>query len=420
MNKGVKLQKIFIKIPVIILFFTSMFTTVSGDDNFSQWRGPNRDGKYPDKNLLKKWPEQGPELLWRVDGIGEGHSSAAVANNCVYVTGKIKDEGYLHCFDLDGNLLWKSSYGPEWYKNYPGARSTPTVVRDDLYLISGLGKVNCFNSQSGNLRWSIDMFEKFEAGEVEWGIAESPLIDGDQIICTPGGSEANIVALDRYSGDTIWISKGHGDPSAYCSPVLVEYNNARLIVTMTAESILGVDAENGKVYWRVPQLQEFNIHADSPLFHDGSIFCISGQDNSSGSVRLGLSPDAKNVKEVWRHSKADNLIGGVVLNNGYLYGSRYERDEWFCVNWETGKIQYVSEAFGGGSIIVADDLLYCYSERGMLGLIKADATGFRVISKFKIKSGRGPHWAHPVIHKGRIYIRHGESLLAFDITDTNK
>jgi outer membrane protein assembly factor BamB len=264
------------------------------------------------------------------------------------------------------------------------------------------------------------MFEKFEAGEVEWGIAESPLIDGDQIICTPGGSEANIVALDRYSGDTIWISKGHGDPSAYCSPVLVEYNNARLIVTMTAESILGVDAENGKVYWRVPQLQEFNIHADSPLFHDGSIFCISGQDNSSGSVRLGLSPDAKNVKEVWRHSKADNLIGGVVLNNGYLYGSRYERDEWFCVNWETGKIQYVSEAFGGGSIIVADDLLYCYSERGMLGLIKADATGFRVISKFKIKSGRGPHWAHPVIHKGRIYIRHGESLLAFDITDTNK
>jgi len=405
------------KLLTIILFFTSLYISVFADDHFSQWRGPDRDGKYPDTNLLKEWPKGGPKLLWQVDEIGHGHSSVAVANERVYVSGKIKDEGFLHCFDLNGNLLWKSAYGEEWYKNYPGSRSTPTVVGGDLYLISGKGLVCCFDAISGKLRWTVDMFTIFDAKSIEWGIAESPLVYGDNVICTPGGEQSNIVALNRHTGETLWVSKGNGDPSAYCSPVLVKYNQTQLVVTMTAKSILGIDAEDGKVHWRIPQLQEFNIHADSPLYEDGNIFCISGQDNSSGSVRLRLSEDAKKVTEVWRHSKADNLIGGVILLDGYLYGSRYERDEWFCVDWETGNIQYISEAFGGGSIISADGFLYCYSERGMLGLIQADSKNFKVISSFKIKSGRGPHWSHPVINKGRLYIRHGESLLVFDIVD---
>jgi outer membrane protein assembly factor BamB len=397
------------------MLFICLVALSFASDNLSQWRGPNRDGQYPDKNLLNKWPADGPKVIWKADKIGKGHSSVAVANDRVYVNGKIKDEGFLHCFDQQGKLLWKSSYGSEWYKNYPGARSTPTVVGNEVYLISGTGKVCCFNSKSGELNWAIDMYEKFGAEQIEWGIAESPLVIGNLVICTPGGKESNVVALNRKNGETVWTSNGNGDASAYCSPILVDYNNNQMIVTMTAESILGLDAKTGSVYWRVPQSQEFNIHADTPLYHEGSIFCISGQDNSSGSVRLKLSQDGKKVTEVWRHSKADNLIGGVVLHNGYLYGSRYERDEWFCVDWETGNIQYVSEAFGGGSIISADGLLYCYSERGMLGLVRADAENFEVISSLKIKGGRGPHWSHPVIKNGRLYIRHGETLQVFDI-----
>jgi outer membrane protein assembly factor BamB len=400
---------------ILATLFICLIAQSFASDNLSQWRGPNRDGQYPDKNLLNKWPADGPKVIWKADKIGKGHSSVAVANDRVYVNGKIKDEGFLHCFDQQGKLLWKSSYGSEWYKNYPGARSTPTVVGNEVYLISGTGKVCCFNSKSGELNWAIDMYEKFGAEQIEWGIAESPLVIGNLVICTPGGKESNVVALNRKNGETVWTSNGNGDASAYCSPILVDYNNNQMIVTMTAESILGLDAKTGSVYWRVPQRQEFNIHADTPLYHEGSIFCISGQDNSSGSVRLKLSQDGKKVTEVWRHSKADNLIGGVVLHNGYLYGSRYERDEWFCVDWETGNIQYVSEAFGGGSIISADGLLYCYSERGMLGLVRADAENFEVISSLKIKGGRGPHWSHPVIKNGRLYIRHGETLQVFDI-----
>ncbi len=402
------------KIILLSCLINSVFTT----DNFSQWRGLNRDGKYPDKNLLQKWPDQGPVLLWQIDNIGQGHSSVAVANDHIFVTGMVKKEGILHCFDLDGQLLWKSSCGPEWSKSYPGSRSTPTVVGNDLYLVSGTGRVVCFYALTGKQRWAVEMFEQFPAENIEWGIAESPLVDGNRVICTPGGSSVNIVALNRFTGETVWISKGNGDPSAYCTPILVEHNGTRLIVTMTAESILGVDAENGKVYWRVPQRQEYNIHANTPLYYEGKIFCISGSENSSGAVVLQLSTDGKKVKEVWRNKKVDNLIGGVVLHEGYLYGSRYEKDEWFCVDWRSGSIQYISEMFGRGAIIYADGMFYCYSERGMLGLIKADAKNFEVISSIKIKNGRGPHWAHPVIAQGRLYIRHGGSLLVFDISDS--
>ena len=405
------------KFKLNIILALCLISSVFAADNFSQWRGPDRDGKYPDKNLLKKWPDKGPELLWQIDNIGEGHSSVAVANNLVYVAGMINKEGFLHCFDLNGKLLWKSSYGAEWFKSYPGSRSIPTIKGNNLYLISGRGRVVCFDALSGKERWAVEMLEKFKAENIEWGIAESPLVDGDRVICTPGGPSENIVALNRFTGETVWTSKGNGDLSAYCSPLLVEHNGTRLIVTMTAESILGIDAENGKVYWRVPQRQEYGIHADTPLYHKGKIFCISGSDNSSGAVVLELSADGKQVNEVWRHTKADNLIGGVILHDGYIYGSRYDKDEWFCVDWNTGKIQYISEAIGGGSIIFADGLFYCYSERGMLGLVDANADKFEVISSFKIKSGKGPHWAHPVINRGRLYIRHGGSILVFDIND---
>jgi outer membrane protein assembly factor BamB len=405
------------KITIIPLFIFCLIVSSFATDNFSQWRGPNRDGQYPETNLLKKWPKNGPELLWQVENIGEGHSSVAVANGLVYVAGMIKKEGFLFCFNMDGKLLWKSSYGDEWFKSYPGSRSTPTIIGNNLYLISGNGRVVCFDALTGKERWAVDMLGKFDGENIEWGIAESPVVDGDRLICTPGGPSENIVALNRFTGETIWTSKGNGDLSAYCSPLLVEHNNERLIVTMTEKSILGIDAENGDVYWRVPQKQEYGIHADTPLYHDGKIFCISGSDNSSGSVVLDLSSDGKKVSEVWRHRDADNLIGGVILHNGYIYGSRYEKDEWFCVDWRDGKLQYVSESFGGGSIISADGLLYCYSERGMLGLVMADANNFEVISSFKIKSGKGPHWSHPVINQGRLYIRHGGSLMVFDIID---
>jgi len=404
-------MNIFVRIGLII----GIISTLHAGYDFSQWRGPDRDGKYPDKYLLQKWPAEGPKLIWQTDHIGIGHTSVAVAKDRIYITGMQKNEGILHCFDLKGNKLWESAYGPEWYKNYPGTRSTPTVIGNYLYLMSGTGRLVCFNAKFGTQHWAVDLLRKFKAQNIVWGMSESLLIDGDHVICTPGGPSDNIVALNRFNGETVWISPGSGEPSAYCSPQLVEHNGTRLIVTMTTESIIGVDADNGSVYWRVPHYQYYKIHANTPLYYNGKIFCLSGSESSSGAVLLDLSTDGKKAKQRWQNKNADNLIGGVILHNGYLYSSRYKLDEWFCLDWNTGKIQYISKDFGGGPVIYADGLFYCYSESGYLGLVKANSKQFKVISSFKIRPGKGPHWSHPVIDRGRLYLRHGESLMVYDI-----
>ncbi len=393
-----------------------LFLFAKAGDDFSQWRGPNRDGKYPDKDLLKKWPENGPALVWQNDNIGIGHSSAAVTNDRVYITGMRDKEGILFCFDHAGALLWEKSFGPVWHKNYPGTRSTPTVVDNDLYLISGQGLVVCFNAVTGLKRWSVNILKEFDSENIVWGMNESPLIIGDLLICTPGGRKDNIVALNRFNGQTVWISEGNGEPSAYCSPQLANHNGKQLIVTMTTHSILAIDAKDGTVYWRVPHHQEYEIHANTPIYHEGKVFCLSGSPESSAAVLLKLSMDGKKVEQVWQTQEADNLIGGVILFDGYLYSSRYKRGEWFCLNWETGKVEYISREIDGGPIISADGLFYCYSENGYLSLVKADSKNFEIISTFKIKFGKGPHWSHPVIANGRLYLRHGEVLRVYNIS----
>ncbi|MCP5108904.1 MAG: PQQ-binding-like beta-propeller repeat protein, partial [bacterium] len=198
----------------------------------SQWRGPNRDGVYPDEKLLKKWPAGGPKLLWTANGLGEGFSSAAVTSNRVYITGMIGGKGYLFAFDNTGKLVWKSFYAPEWDGSYPGARTTPTVVGNRIYVMSAKGHCVCLDTD-GKIKWSVNLIRDFKARNLGWGMTESLLVDGDRVFCTPGGPDVMIAALDRHSGKTIWKIKGNGEKSGYCSPCLVKHGNTRLLLTMT-------------------------------------------------------------------------------------------------------------------------------------------------------------------------------------------
>jgi len=399
-----------------ILIFLVM-VSCKDKSELSQWRGPDRNGKYTQTGLLKQWPEGGPELLWSYEGLGAGHGSASIAEDQLFILGMPDTIGIIYCFNMKGDLLWQKDYGPEWHTNYTGPRSTPTVKGGLLYFVSGRGVAFCMDTKNGELIWKRDMFESFDASETSWGIAESPLLDGDRIILTPGGPLHNVVALDRFTGETIWTSKGNGEQSAYCSPIMVEHNDTQLIVTMTAESVLGIDAVYGQTLWRIPHKQGNKIHANSPVYHDGRIFCASAHaDTTMGHLMIQVSEDGKTAEVGWRNEEWFNLLGGIIVHEERLYSSTFNKKEWYCLDAATGQLEYVSDQVAGGATIFAEGLFYCYGTEGVMALIEPNDMDCKVISSFVVPLGSDEHWAHPVIDKEVLYIRHGNALMAYDIS----
>lgn len=398
---------------IMLLFFAGCS---QAKDNPSQWRGPGRQGVFYEEGLLKEWPEEGPGLIWSYEGLGDGHSSVVVGNDRVFVTGLTDTLGVLFSFDMAGKLLWKKQYGPEWHVSYGGPRSTPVIVDDMIYLESGQGTVYCFDLFSGEIVWNVNLFKEFNAENIMWGKAESLLRDGDRIICTPGGSENNLVALDRHTGKTLWTSKGFGEPAAYCSPVLVEHSGARIVVTMTATSVIGINADSGEFLWREEQQQSNKIHANSPVYHNGIVYCSSakGRDND-GLLALKLSEDGKKAEKLWRNRSFLNLMGGIIILDGIIYGGKYLSKEWYAIDTSGGGMHLLSDELTAGVIINADGLFYCYGEDGTLSLVRMTPDSFELKGSFKVPLGTGQHWAHPVIHNKRLYVRHGDALMVYDI-----
>jgi len=378
-----------------------------------QWRGPNRDAKSSETGLLKKWPEGGPKLLWAVEGLGKGFSTVAVADGAIYTTGMMENgEGVLFVYDFAGKPKWKQIFGPDWNKSRPGTRGTPTVDANRVYVMSGLGKLSCFDAGTGEPKWSVDTVKGFKGKIPKWGIAESVLIDGNNVICTPGGPDASIVAFDKLTGKTVWQTKGFSEASAYCSPMIIERGGTRLILTMTARAIVAVQSQSGNVLWHQPHITKYPIHPNTPIYHDGMIYATSGY--GAGGQMVKLSPDGTSVTAVWTDKKLDCHHGGVVLINGYIYGTNF-KGALVCLELASGKVMYTAEGVGKGSVVYADGMIYCYSEKGTVGLINPSGEKCEVVSTFKVTRGSGQHWAHPVIANGRLYIRHGNALMAYEI-----
>ena len=402
----------------IIIFFAF---SCQQKQEVSDWRGPNRDGIYRESGLLKEWPEDGPEMLWSFEGLGYGHSSVAAANNKIFVTGvkdTIESMGKLFAFDQNGTLLYDKEYGKDFSMNFHGTRSTPVVVGDIIYIESGMGAVYALDANTGEEIWSKDFRVDFDEDSViQFGHSESVLIDGDQLICVPGGKEFNVVALNRFTGGLVWSCKGEGEIATYNSPVLIDYKDKKLIIAMTASSIMGIDANTGEKYWRVEQTQGNKIHANTPVYADGKILVVSaGREKTSGVVQLQLSDDGESVEEVWRNNRYLNLMGGVVKIDSCFYGSSYLKNDWRVMSWKNGETLAENKEFGGGAVIYADNRFYCYAERdGEMALAKASPDSFEIVSKFKVPLGTNEHWAHPVIKNGILYIRHGDALMAYDI-----
>ena len=393
---------------ILLLIFTSVLYAQTP----TSWR-EDGTGIYNETGLLEQWPEDGPEILWTFEGLGKGHSSPVFANGKIYISGTVGEEGYVFVLSEDGKLLWKVSYGTEFGGNYPGARSSVVVDGDLMYMYSGFGNLICMDSNDGTVKWKKNAFEDFDGGNITWGVTETVVIDGDLLYFTPGGKKNNVVALNRFSGDLVWTSPAKGELSAYCTPLLVELPARKLLVTHTADHIIGLDAKTGELLWDYPHPNQYSIHPNTPLYRNGQLFCFSGY--GQGGEMLKLSEDGSRVTLLWAKPELDSRMGGLVLIDGHIYGSGDKNREWRCVNWETGEATYESKDIAKGVVIAADGMLYCYSERGELALVEAKPEAFNIVSQTKVELGTEQHWAHPVINNGRLFVHHGDALIAYKI-----
>ncbi len=317
-----------------------------------QWRGENRDGKYNETGLLKAWPENGPTLLWHFDDLGDGHSSAAATADKIYTAGTLDEKGYVFALSHEGKLIWKSEIGKSWTDSWNGVRTTPLVIKDKLYIISSFGKLVCMNTKDGEIIWSVDVFETYNGRNIKWGITENLLVDGDKIFITAGGVESNVIALNRNNGELIWKCAGNGEKSAYNSPALIIHNNRKILVTQTENSILGIDPINGKLLWSYEHINEWSVHPNTPLYHNGFVYVVSGY--GCGGVLLKLSDDGNTVSKVWTNTSLDNQMGGVIYLDGRLYGAGHNNRKLICLDWETGEELFFTKSMQRGNTIYAD------------------------------------------------------------------
>lgn len=400
---------------VLVILFISCNNSEETNEKkleLSQWRGEYRDGIFNETNLLKKWPENGPKLLWSVDSIGNGYGSPVITSDKVYVQGEIDSIGYLFAFSLTGKLEWKTEYGTEWMENYIGSRSTPTIVGDMIYVCSGQGDITCIKTDGSKI-WSKNLLSNFHGKNTRFGFSESLLIEDSLVFASPGGIDTNIIALNRFTGDLKWICKAKSEISAYCSPMLINKNNHKILVTFSEGSLLGIDAKSGNLLWSHSQDTLCDIHGNTPIYENDYLYYVTGCGN--GVVKLKLSENGDKIDQIWKTSALDNIMGGVVKVDSLIIGYSHRKKNIRCINANDSTF-VDSLSFGRGSVIFADGLLYAYNEAGEVGLIKIQPK-LELISSFKIEKGTLEHFSHPVIKNKTLYIRHGISMMAYDIGD---
>lgn len=405
---------------IIVILCLGLISSAQKSQTIAQWRGVNRDGIYQEKDLLKVWPENGPELLWSAEQIGAGYSSPVVTADRLFINGEIDSISYIFCFDLKGKLIWKTPNGREFFgdgysANFPGARSAPTVYNGLIYVTSGLGRIACMDAASGKIKWTVDMIAGLGGKLNMFGNSESLSVDDKNVYCMPGGTETNLVALDRFTGKVVWTSKALGDPVSFCSPMVVRLLNRNILVTLSHEYLLGLDTQTGELLWshKEDSVKLEGEHCNTPIYADGFIYSISGDENGNGAYQLQLSPDGKSVKEVWRNGKIKNPMGGFVKIGNRIYTTSDDK-KLYVLDAQTGQITEVLSGMKG-SLIAADNLLFCYTDNGYVNLINGIGTKLEVVSKFKITKGEKEHFAHPVIADGVLYVRHGNALMAYGI-----
>ena len=375
------------------------------------WRGPNRDGKSADTNLLSQWPESGPKLLWKADGIGDGFSSVALSGGTVFITGDLNGKFVVSALDLDGKAKWQVPIDSAWTQSHPGARSTPTVDGGLLYVLSGNGVLACLDAAGGRQRWTRTAAE-FGGRPGGWGYAESVLIHGDLAVFKPGGRNA-IVALNKRSGAPVWTSSGFEAGPEYSSCILATWQNRAMIITGTNQGIVAVDPDNGQMLWADPFSAGNTANCPTPAFADGYVFWANGYGKGGICLRLEVRGRQVAAEPAWTTGDMDCHHGGYVIHEDHIYGNH--KNGWVCLALKSGQKRWEERAVGKGSLSFADGMLYLFSERnGEAAVATCSPEGLQIRGTVRV-DGDGPSWAHPVVSGGRLYLRYSDNLYCYDV-----
>src|SRR5262245_30625815 len=419
-NKGVLMK--LNRIMTVVLAFALTPITIGAPANipaapgdWPQWRGPERTGISSDTGLLKQWPASGPTQVWSISSLGEGFGSIAVKGDRIYVQGTTSSASAVFCLNrADGKTVWTASLGPKLNEGMGnGPRSTPTVDEDRVYVLTENGDLACLRARDGSRVWSKNILREYGGENPGWHISESPLIDGNQLVVTPGGRGAGMVALDKMTGKTIWTTKDLSDQAAYSSSIVADIGGVRTYMNFTSRSAVGVRATDGKLMWRNDRAVNSTANCTTPVFADNKVFFTS--DYGTGGTLLGLSAQNGEVKaqEIYFTRDMKNHHGGIVLVNGFLYG--FNSSILTCLEFATGKVMWQNRSVGKGSLAYADGMLYLLGEKHTVGLAEATPNGYFEKGRFRIPPQSDNSWAHPVIAGGNLYIRDQGLLTCYDV-----
>lgn len=393
-----------------------MITSVAISDDWPQWRGSNRDARSQETGLLKQWPSEGPPLVWRADGIGGGFSSIAVADGRIYTIGDIEDSSYCIVLnEADGSFLWKTRIGGAGgHSNYPGPRSTPTVDGGQVFCLNQFADLVCLDTKTGEKIWSVNLIEDFGGKMMSgWKYSESPLVDGNQVICTPGGDGGTLLALDRGTGEKIWQTEDWTDTAGYSSVIIATIDGTRQYIQLTGQSTAGIAPDSGHILWRADRAGKTAVVA-TPVIANDIVFVTSSYGVGCNAFRISHEQGEWSVDELYANQEFANHHGGVVLVDDYVFGS--SGGTFRCLKIDDGELAFVARSVGKGATVYADGHLYLRAEDGPVALIEATPEGLREKCHFdQPDRSDAKAWAHPVIANGRLYLRDQDLLLCYDV-----
>ncbi len=422
-NRPPKLQLF----AVLCCAFLAAFTTKTKAVDWPQWRGPERTGISSEKGLLKSWPKEGPKLFWLAKDIGRGYAAPSVVGDRIYLLGNegLENEFVEALATKDGSRIWQARLGnvgnPKQQPNFPAARSTPTVDGDVLYALGSDGDLACVESASGKPRWHKSLRADFGGKPGDWAYAESPLVDGETLLCTPGGTEAALVALDKKTGNVIWkCPVPEGDIAAYTSAIIVENGGTKLYVQMLQGGLVGVEAKTGKFLWRYKKtVSQFKANIPTPVGRGDSIYS-AGAGTGGGAIRLTKASSDPGYEQIYFSPKLPTAIGGCVLLGDFLFGTGNQG--MLCADLDTGSIKWEERALGPAAVCFVDGRLYLHGENGEVGLIEPTPKGYNEAGRFsppdppQHANQMEKSWAYPVVANGRLYIRDHQMLWCYDVS----